>query len=195
MGFGVGLGVGAGVGAGVGLGVGFGVGLGVGAGVGAGVGGGVAGAVTVTVLGSTSVWSHCRPRSSIDRKAYPRVPTGKVREPVNVTPPSQSDPEGVRSVKEPLSTSRTDRGASLPESTKWTEKWNVVAVVPVAGLTVPRSRVTWPQTLAKTGETDRPTTDANSQLESASAPARRNRGCPVRLTSIPSYVVWVIPGT
>lgn len=114
------------------------------------------------------------------------MPTASFRASRYVTPPSQSEPDGVIFRQTPFTRSLTDFGASLSLSLNRTENWNQVAVVPVAGLTVPFSIVTSPQVLARAGAAANPNRDATSQPESARAPASLIRGCPRRSIPVPS---------
>jgi hypothetical protein len=182
VGFGVGLGVGFGVGFGVGLGVGFGVGFGVGGGGGGGaVGGGgvgVAGAVTVNDAGVTRMWSQIWPPLNVARKVYVQVPAGSFFEPVYVTPAANSDPFGWRSVHAPLMRSRTACGAVPVVSVTFTEKLNVVAVVPDPGLAAPLAIVSVPHVRARAAPAPIPMTDTRRAPTSESPTTRPFLGPP-----------------
>jgi hypothetical protein len=181
-----GLGFGLAVGFGVGFGVGVGVGAGVGVGVGVGVGGG--GALTTTRDGLTCVWSQLPPPLRA-RKTYPHDPMGRLRVPVKMTPPVQSDPVGARSDQLPWTRTRTQVGAVPVVSETVTAKVKVVLGVPVPGETVPSSMVSVPQVRARTGDA-KPVRDAVNQPASAIAPTSQvRRSCRRPFGSeLPSYL-------
>jgi hypothetical protein len=184
----VGFGVGFGVGLGVGFAVGFGVGLGVGFGVGLGVGFGVGGGWTTTAAGTTAANVHVAPPLRA-RKLYGHVPAGSFRVPVNTTPVLNADPFATRSLVVPFTRTRTHDGAAPVLSVTVTLKTNVVAVVPVPGVTVPEANVRVAHDLAST-RVARVPRDRVNQLVSATAPTRptRARRFSIRRTKSPLVI-------
>jgi hypothetical protein len=123
--------------------------------------------------GSTCVLSQVTPPLSA-RNLYPHDPTGSVRVPVKVTPPTQFEPVGAMSDQMPRTRSRTQVGAVPVVSDTRTVNVKVVLGVPVPGETVPFSIVSVPQVRATTGDAN-PVRDAVSQPARASAPTSQVR--------------------
>jgi hypothetical protein len=95
-----------------------------------------------------------------------------------VTPAANPDPFGWRSVHAPLMRSRTDCGAVPDVSLTFTEKLNVVAVVPDPGVATPLPMVSVPQVRARAAPAPIPMTDTSRAPTSASPTTRPFLGPP-----------------